>query len=130
MSSYNNNDADEITDLIFGFLFFIVVVGSIIAGIFEQRQEKKTEKELGKETYEVVITDKYDCLGSEWHLIGGRATETEYHLVYKYRCINRPKDEHKSSWKSRDNDVSHSTWAKYKIGDSFTTQTDPYFYIY
>lgn len=121
---------EEIVDGIFGLLTFAFVICVFIFGICANRQEKKTEKELGKETYEVVITDKYDCLGSEWHLIGGRASETEYHLVYKYRCINRPKDENKSSWKSRDNDVSHSTWAKYKIGDSFTTQTDPYFYIY
>lgn len=128
MSSYNN-DSDDV-DLIFGFIVLIVVVGAIIAGIFEQRQEKKVEKELGKETYEVVITDKYDCLGSEWHLIGGRATETEYHLVYKYRCINRPKDEHKSCWRSNDKEVGHSTWVKHEIGDKFTTQRDPYFYIY
>lgn len=123
MSNYNNGD--DTIDAVFGFLLLILVVGVIIFGFRECQRENDLEEKLGKETYEIVITDKYDCLGSSYHLIGGRSTETEFHICYKYRCTNRPNDTYKSAWKVYDKEVSHTTWTKYNIGDNFTTQYDP-----
>lgn len=111
----------DITEFIFGILFILVVIGCIIGGCIAACLDNKKEKELGAETYEIVIEDKYECLGSTWHLVGGRATETEYHLVYKYRCVNRPNDEYLSKWHTDDDEVCHTTWQRYNVGDKIKT---------
>lgn len=111
---------EKVLDVVFGVLLFFFVFGLIIGAAVHCVDEAKAEKELGTESYEIVIVDKYECLGSSFHLIGGRATETEYHLVYNYRCTNRPKDKNLSEWKSRNAKVNHSTWSKYNIGEKRT----------
>lgn len=123
----NNKDAEIIKGWIGASVFVAFLVTFIVSMVLDWRKEKKAEREFGKETYEVVITDKYECLGSTFHLVGGRSTETEYHLGYRYRCTNRPDSESMSSWEYRDSEVSHSTWSRYNAGDRFTTNRDPYF---
>ena len=46
-------------------------------------QNEKAMAEYESRVYLIEIIDKYDHLGSSWHLIGGRATEQEYHIIYK-----------------------------------------------
>ena len=64
------------------------------------------------DTYEILILDKYEDIGSSWHLVGGRASETEYHIYYKY--CNRTKN---TRWKETTCTVNGTTYRKYKIGD-------------
>lgn len=116
----------DITEFIFGILFILLVIGCIIGGCIAACIDNKKEKELRAETYEIVIEDKYECLGSTWHLVGGRATETEYHLVYKYRCVNRPNDEYLSKWHTDDDEVCHTTWQRYNVGDKIKTTNRHY----
>ena len=66
------------------------------------------------DTYEILIVDKYEDIGSTWHLIGGRASETEYHIVYKY--CNRTKN---TSWEYKTRTVNGTKYRKYNIGDRF-----------
>lgn len=121
---------EDIKAFICCILFNVLVIGLIVGGVIscciDNKKEKQLEKELGAETYEIVIEDKYECLGSTWHLVGGRATETEYHLVYKYRCVNRPNDEYLSKWHTDDNEVCHTTWQRYNVGDKIKTTNRHY----
>ena len=64
------------------------------------------------DTYEILILDKYEDIGSSWHLVGGRASETEYHIYYKY--CNRTKN---TQWEETTRTVDGTTYRKYKIGD-------------
>lgn len=105
----------EFEDLI-GFIFFVLFIVGIILGICA---DHKTEKELGPVTYEITVVDKYDMVGSSFHLIGGRASETEFHLVYNYKCINRPN----THGGRIDRSVSHTTYTKYNIGSKFKSRT-------
>lgn len=74
------------------------------------------------DTYEILIVDKYEDIGSTWHLIGGRASETEYHIVYKY--CNRTKNTY---WKDKTRTVNGTKYRKYDIGDRFKVkQTEDY----
>lgn len=74
------------------------------------------------DTYEILIIDKYEDIGSTWHFISGRASETEYHIVYKY--CNRTKN---TSWEDKTRTVNGTKYRKYNIGDRFKVkQTEDY----
>ncbi len=112
---------------IFGLCFIVVlVVGFIWGGI----QEHKTNKKYGKIQYEFVIIDKYDDLGSNWHLVGGRATEQEYHIIYKYRVTNRPDNEDNLKWYLSETTVSGSYYRTLQIGQTFYRNSSIFPYSY
>jgi hypothetical protein len=68
----------------------------------------------------------YDDLGSNWHLIGGRATEQEYHVIYKYRVTNRPGQENK--WYISETTVNGGRYRKLHVGQTLynNSQIFPY----
>lgn len=104
------------------FLFFIIGIGYVI---YEDYSE---EKEYGEMRYEIVIIDKYDHLGSTYHfLLGGRATEQEFHVEYKYRLLNRPQREENMKWYYATDEVSHGYYRKIKIGQRLYTDYKPIF---
>ena len=106
---------EEILQVIFGLIFIVLMLGGFIYGFVHDRSQNKKYGEL---KYEFVITDKYDDLGSNWHLIGGRATEQEYHIVYKYRLTNRPDREDNMKWYGRETTVSGSRYRNLQIGQT------------
>lgn len=105
-------------DLIVKMLF--VTFGVVFVGIvgFHAIKDTKNEKKYGKPIYEFVITDKYDNLGSNWHLIGGRATESEYHIAYKYRLTNRPDRKDNMVWYSNETTVTSGRYRKLYVGQT------------
>lgn len=116
------NKQEEIIKVLFS-CFAVILVFSVI--IWGGISEYRTEKKYGPKNYELVIEQKYDMIGSTFHLIGGRASETEFHLVYKYRCTNRPDDK---NWYRDDQCVSYSTYTRYKVGDKFEQHNSYIFY--
>lgn len=109
-------------------LFYGIVTIVIIAVVvfFAMSVERKENKEYGEKNYEFRIVDKYETLGSSYHLIGGRATETEYHIVYEVRCTNRPDDEHWSNWREFDDEVNCRKYRKYEKGKVYKSK---YFFL-
>ncbi len=107
-----------------GIIEVIVIIGlgilALIGGFIYEKHENKT---YGEKTYEIVIEDKYENLGSTFHIIGGRATETEYHLIYRYRLTNRPKDKTASVWRETDRKVSYMTYRGCNVGDRLTSSS-------
>jgi hypothetical protein len=118
-SKVSNKDLGE---AIFGVIIFLVIVIGVPISIYF---DHKTEEKYGPEKYEIVILDKWEDIGSTYHLVGGRAPETEYHVQYKYRCTNRPDDEFKSNWQERDTEVKYPRYKKYKVGTRYVS--DSYF---
>ena len=104
-------------DAIFATVLFVFIAGSIVFGLV---QERRGHKEYGEKSYEFVIDDKYEKLGSRFHLLGGRATETEWHIVYRYRVTNRPEDKTASGWKRTDREASHTAYTHYEVGKAYT----------
>ena len=112
------------------FLIVTFIVFFIIAVIDDYADKQKIEEEYGEVNYEFVITDKYETLGSNFHVLGGRATETEYHVVYKYRITNRPNDKYNMRWcEEKDEEVSYSNYRKLNVGYTFN-QNEPFFPYY
>lgn len=107
----------------------IVAVAAIYGIAYGVVQDINSDKEYGKLKYEFVVLDKYDNLGSNWHVIGGRATETEYHIIYRYHVCNRPVGHYQyQGWScDYDKEVSYSTYKKYNVGDKFY-EDSPIFY--
>ena len=101
----------------FGYLSGILLV-MFFAGliIYSTIQDHQTTEKYGEQKFEFVITDLYDDLGSNWHLIGGRATEPEYHVVYKFRITNRPDDPIYNTWRIDETTISGGKYRKLKVG--------------
>ena len=75
------------------------------------------------DTYEILIIDKYEDIGSSWYFIGGRSSATEYHIVYKY--CNRTKN---TRWEEKTRSVDGTKYRKYNIGNRFEVKVpDDYF---
>lgn len=106
---------EDVLKVIFG---PIIIVLAVAGGIYGFVHDRSQNEKYGEVKYEFVITDKYDDLGSNWHLIGGRATEQEYHIVYKYRLTNRPDREDNMKWYSSETTVSGSQYRELKVGQT------------
>ena len=102
----------------FIFIVFWVIVGTVFM-IIACIEDKQTEKKYGEIKYEIFIKDKYDYLGSNFHLVGGRATEQEYHVEYNYRVTNRPDSKDNMKWYRRDEEVSVNKYRKIKVGKTY-----------
>jgi hypothetical protein len=115
MSSNNNSETSSAGGIIVLVLFVVIC----IALAWDADKKKDLEKQHGKETWEFIIEEKYEPIGSNFHLIGGRSSETEYHIVFKSRCVNRPDDSRKSEWQRHDEEVNYLTYRYYQTGKSY-----------
>ena len=104
------------------FLDIVVVVVFVISIGLAMYSDYKEEETYGKRVYEFRIIDKYETIGSSFHLIGGRATETEYHIIFQTRCINRPDDDILSQWQEWDDEVSYRQYRKYEKGKTYQSE--------
>lgn len=104
----------------------LVVIAGFVYGFVHDRLLKE---KYGEAEYEFVITDMYEDLGSTYHLVGGRATEQKYHVVYKYRVTNRPNLKDNMVWYSRETTVSASRYRRYRIGQTMYNDSSvlPYY---
>ena len=107
-------------------LISILVLFFLCCIIINACDEVHIKKQYGETRYEFVITDMYDDLGSNWHLIGGRATEQEYHVIYKYRVTNRPGQGNK--WYISETTVNGGRYRKLHVGQTLynNSQIFPY----
>ena len=123
MNNKNSNKIDW--GSICGTVFFGVIIVGFICGIIH---DENLKKQYGETRYEFVITDKYDDLGSNWHVVGGRATEQEYHIVYKYRLTNRPDDERNMQWYIGQRTVDGGRYRELHVGQTLynDSQIFPY----
>jgi hypothetical protein len=109
------HNVEDILKAIGGISIIVLIIGGFVYGFIHDRSQNKKYGEL---KYEFVITDKYDDLGSNWHLIGGRATEQEYHIVYKYRLTNRPDRDDNMKWYASETTVSGSRYRNLQVGQT------------
>ena len=107
--------AKDIVEII-GYILLIVFL--ISGGIYGFVHDRYQNKKYGESRYEFVITDKYDDLGSTWHLVGGRSTEQKYHIVYRYRLTNRPDQDDNMKWYNDETTVSGTRYRKLKVGQT------------
>ena len=107
------NNLDENTRNNLSMIIVIMFICFPISFLIVNGCEKYNKNHpLKYDTYEILILDKYEDIGSSWHLVGGRASETEYHIYYKY--CNRTKN---TRWEETTRTVDGTTYRKYKIGD-------------
>lgn len=114
---------EDILKVIFGIIIGVLTLAGFIYGFVHDRS---LNKKYGELKYEFVITDKYEDLGSTFHLIGGRSTEQKYHIIYRYRLTNRPDDEDNMKWSNGETTVSGSRYRKLQIGQTLYDNT-PFF---
>lgn len=109
------HNMEENLKIIFGLIIIVITVGGCIYGFVHDRSRNKKYGEL---KYEFVITDKYEDLGSTFHLIGGRSTEQKYHIVYRYRLTNRPDRDDNMKWYGSETTVPGSQYRKLQVGQT------------
>ena len=108
-------------------LGIILVIAGTIYGIVDDASKKN---KYGETRYEFVITDKYEDIGSTFHLVGGRASEQKYHIEYKYRLTNRPDNDRNLVWECSETTVSGSTYRKMYIGQTMYNDSPFLPYVY
>lgn len=108
-------NTEDILKTIFGLIIIALTIGGFIYGFIDDHSKNK---KYGETKYEFVITDKYEDLGSTYHIIGGRSTEQKYHIVYRYRLTNRPDRDDNMKWYNSETTVSGSRYRKLQIGQT------------
>lgn len=109
------NTRIELVEKILYITASVVLVGGIV---FYAIKDTMLCKKYGKPKYEFVVTDMYEDLGSTWHLVGGRATEQKYHVVYNYRVTNRPDLEDNMVWFGGEKAVTSGRYRKLHVGQT------------
>ena len=123
----NNETRIENIKRIIGIIFYIAIIILVVGGlIYSIVSDKKIDKEYGTPRYEFVVVDLYEDLGSTWHLIGGRATEQKYHVIYKYRITNRPDRDDNMIWCNNETTISGSRYRRLHVGQTLYN-TSPFF---
>lgn len=117
-----NNQQNDGVSLFYGIVTIVIIAVVVFFAMSVERKENKENKEYGEKNYEFRIVDKYETLGSSYHIIGGRATETEYHIVYEMRCTNRPDDKFLSNWQEFDDEVNYRKYRKYEKGKVYRSK--------
>lgn len=79
--------------------------------------------------YRIEVVDKYHNIGSNWHLIGGRASETEYHIIYNVTPLNEKAEERMAlSPRKVDVNVSYIKYSENAIGRNYIVKDYIHFY--
>ena len=80
--------------------------------------------------YEIEIIDKYDCIGGNWHLVGGRSSEQEYHIIYKVTPLTEAAKKEYYGDGEEDDEVDYKVYRKIEIGKKFTGTRSYLLYYY
>lgn len=100
----------------------IILVSILICGIKAMDSYSRKNQEEYERTvrFQIEVVDKYDCIGSNWHLVGGRASEQEYHIIYKVTPITpEAKKHYLGHGEDVDDDVPYTIYRKVKVGQKF-----------
>jgi hypothetical protein len=108
----------------------IMIIGYFIFKSCSNYEKERAQEILNSTEYRIEVIDKYDCIGSTYHLIGGRAPEQEYHIIYKVIPLTENADKHYYGDGEEDNEVSYKTYRKIKIGDKFKGHSNNIEYYY
>ena len=98
----------------------VVVPLSIILTYFVNRCSENNIKEYEQTVkYQIEVIDKYDCISSNWHLIGGRASEQEYHVIYKVTPLTPNANKNYYGSGEEDDEVPYTLYRKIHVGQKF-----------
>lgn len=106
---------------LFGWTMSTLIVGLGMWGLYSlvRCSDKQMEEEYQASLYEIEIIDKYNYIGSNYHLIGGRASEQEFHVVYKVRPLTETARKHYYGTGEEDDEVSYARYRKLNVGKKF-----------
>ncbi len=123
---------NNIIEKVFPWMFSIVflVSGYFIFNIIKEHEQNKIEELRISKKYKIEVLDKYDCIGSTYHFIGGRVSEQEYHVIYKVIPLSDIADRYYYGDGVEDDNLPYKIYRKIKIGDSFIGNEDDIIYYY
>ena len=103
---------------LFAWSIMVLIVGAGMWVFFSlvRCSDKYMEEEYQASLYEIEVIDKYDCIGSNYHLIGGRASEQEYHVVYKVKPLTETARKRYYGTGEKDDKVPYYLYRKINVG--------------
>lgn len=121
---------DNIINKVFPYIYYTtcVILGYFVLYSCSKYEKEKVQETINSTEYRIEVIDKYDCIGSTYHLIGGRASEQEYHVIYKVIPLTKTANRHYYGNGEEDDEVSYKTYRKIKVGDSFNGHSDQIIY--
>jgi len=78
--------------------------------------DKNREEYVQTTKYELTVIDKYETIGSNFHLIGGRTSETEYHIIYNVKPLTENAKKNYYGSGEEDDEVDYKIYRKLNIG--------------
>lgn len=103
----------------FKFIGVILPFAILFSYFLEWYAEKNNKEHEDNVKYQIEVVDKYDCIGSTWHLVGGRASEQEYHVIYKVTPLTPKADEEYYGNGEEDDEVPYAMYRKIYVGQKF-----------
>ena len=71
--------------------------------------------------YEITVVDKYETIGSTFHIIGGRASEKEYHVIYTVKPLTENAQKNMYGDYEKDEEFEYKSYRKAEIGKKYIT---------
>ena len=104
----------------------ISIVGLLMCCLYSlvRCSDKQMEEEYQASLYDIEVLDKYDCIGSSYHLVGGRASEQEYHVVYKVKPLTETARKHYYGTGEEDTKVPYYLYRKINVGNKHRGHTE------
>lgn len=103
---------------LFGWTISTLIVGVGMWGLYSlvRCSDKQMEEEYQASLYEIEIIDKYDYIGSSYHVIGGRASEQEFHVVYTVKPLTKTARKRYYGTGEKDDEVPYYLYRKINVG--------------
>ena len=79
------------------------------------------KKYLETTKYEITVVDKYETIGSTFHIIGGRASEKEYHVIYTVKPLTENAKKNMYGDYEKDEKFQYKSYRKAEIGKKYIT---------
>lgn len=95
---------------------FVIPLSILFTYFLQKCSDKKYEEHERTVKYELEVVDKYNCIGSSFHLIGGRASEQEYHIIYKVKPLTPEAEKEYYGDGEEDDDVPYILYRKLEVG--------------
>ena len=117
------NMKSDIIDVIKIFLFIVTVLicSYMLVSFLTKCSDVNHKKYLETTKYEITVVDKYETIGSTFHVVGGRASEKEYHVIYTVKPLTENAKKNMYGDTEKDEEFEYKSYRKAEIGKKYIT---------
>ena len=117
------NMKSDIKDFIINCLFIgiALICFYMLCSSASKWSDANHQKYIETTKYEITVIDKYETIGSTFHVIGGRASEKEYHVIYTIKPLTENAKKNMYGDTEKDEEFEYKSYRKAEIGKKYIT---------